>query len=89
MGRISVAITNFLAPTNVTSTRSGRSMVSGPAIPRHPASCSKRSLAWFDEQSRYAETWVRALGSLQMRKAGLLSKHYWLKSVRRTLWPPT
>ena len=35
----------ILAPANVTSTRSGRSMVSGPAILRHPASCSKRSLA--------------------------------------------
>jgi hypothetical protein len=38
----------ILAPTNVTSTRSGRSMVSGPAILRHPASCLKRSLAWCD-----------------------------------------
>jgi hypothetical protein len=38
----------ILAPANVTSTRSGRSMVSGPAILRHPASCSKRSLAWCD-----------------------------------------
>ena len=38
----------FLAPANVTSTRSGRSMVSWPATLRHPTSCSKRSLAWCD-----------------------------------------
>ena len=38
----------ILAPANVTNTRSGRSMVSEPAMLRHPASCSKRSLAWCD-----------------------------------------
>jgi transposase len=51
---------------------------------------ANRQFASIDEQARYAENWVRTLSPLQtLRKAGLLSKHCWLKQVRKTLWPPT
>ena len=51
---------------------------------------ANRQFASIDEQTRYAENWVRTLSPLQtLRRAGLLSKHCWLKEVRKTLWPPT
>jgi transposase len=51
---------------------------------------ANRQFASIDEQARYAENWVRALSPLQtLRKAGLLSKHCWLKKMRKLLWPPT
>jgi transposase len=50
---------------------------------------ANRQFASIDEQARYAETWVRTLSPLQtLRKAGLLSKHCWLRKVRKILWPP-
>ena len=51
---------------------------------------ANRPFASIDEQACYAENWVRTLSPLQtLRKAGLLSKHCWLKRVRKLLWPPT
>ena len=51
---------------------------------------ANRQFASVDEQARHAEAWVRALTPTQtLRKVGLLSKHCWLKEVRKTLWPPT
>ena len=43
---------------------------------------ANRQFASMDQQAWYAENWVRTLSPLQtLRKAGLLSKHCWLKKV--------
>ena len=51
---------------------------------------ANRQFASIDELARYAEHWVRTLSPLQtLRKAGLLSKHCWLRKVRKIFWPRT
>jgi hypothetical protein len=51
---------------------------------------ANRQFASIQDQTRYAENWLRALSPTQtLCKAGLLSKDGWLKNVRKTLWPPT
>ena len=66
--RRSTSPNTILAPANVTSTRSGRSMVSGPAILRHTASCSKRSLAWWRSQVKTKVIFWRCIDVLVREK---------------------
>lgn len=51
---------------------------------------ANRQFRTVDEQAEYAEQWVLRLSNrAAKRKAGMLSKNFWLKDLCRYLWPPT
>ena len=51
---------------------------------------ANRQFASVDELASHAQGWMHALTTTQtLRKAGLLSKHCWLKQLRKTLCSPT
>ncbi len=52
--------------------------------------CANRQFKDIDVQAAYSERWVLGLSRrAALRKAGVLSKNFWLKDFLQNFWLPT
>lgn len=52
--------------------------------------CAHHQFKDIEEQAEYAERWVLGLSRQEaLRKAGVLSKNFWLKDFLQNFWQPT